>query len=627
MGNRTIIYDQEQARDFDVLNAWRDALIAEGYLEQDLTGGPITTVSGFTVLASSPASLIINLAAGRIYQQAEVDATQYGSLPSDTDLIMQQGYASPQSLQFNTAGLAAGQSRWALVQVAYVQNDIVRANDPTGGILYYWNAANPTTPFQGPNGNGETQPTERAGIANIQVLYGTPATTSSEVPPTPSNGYVPLYLIDLAFGQTTITQGEIITAGPSVGINVPSNYAYAPFMAGLLNSHHNGTTGQAPKIKLGEIANISSANSGGGVSTTYAYAGNPNGHVAGAAAVDGVSPPDFCIDTTNNIMYFCSVSGNAAAAVWTQTSGVGVSFVGGASTGTANAQVVTPVTPGGFALVSGYSVTFTPGTTNTGATTLAVSGTAVTACRKNSGGSLIAFSGNEFTATDPVTVVYNGTYWVLQTSPLGALASLNLGQWMKNDGAGNLTLKVNSATLGDDGSGNLTVNGALGGVLGGTLPNPTMAAGAALANLGFAPIQQGGGASQLTTKLYIGVDSNGIPRAQAGSTDLGEFLMASMLANSLGNSLNASGYAWINGLLIQWQQVTLPLSLLSYEFSFPIAFPHNTFAFFTQLSGQNFNYGGPTGGGIISLSQFTVNVYPLNQSTTNYTCYVFSIGN
>jgi hypothetical protein len=263
-------------------------------------------------------------------------------------------------------------------------------------------------------------------------------------------------MIDLAYGQSTIALNQIIAAGPSVGANVPSNYPFAPFLAGLLNSHHNGTPGQAPKIKMAELASASSANSGGGVSTVYSYAGNPNGHVAGIAASTGVTPPDLCVDTTNNLLYFCTATGNAAAATWNPVSGQSVNFTGGISTGTANAQAANPLSPIGFTLSSGYSVTFTPGITNTGATTFAAGGTAATACQKNSGGSLVAFTGNEFLASVPTTVVYNGTYWVQQTSVLGALAFLNIGQWLRNDGSGNLTIK-NGVLLGDDGSGNINI--------------------------------------------------------------------------------------------------------------------------------------------------------------------------
>lgn len=46
------------------------------------------------------------------------------------------------------------------------------------------------------------------------------------------------------------------------------------------------------------------------------YAGNPNGNVAGTAG-SGSIPSDAVWDTTNNILYICTTTGVAAAAVWT----------------------------------------------------------------------------------------------------------------------------------------------------------------------------------------------------------------------------------------------------------------------------------------------------------------------
>jgi hypothetical protein len=247
---RSIVYDTEQIDPFDVLWQTKDTLVALSALELDLTGQTTTVVTGFAATATSPTSLLINLSSGRIYQQSALDANNYGALPSDASIVQQQGFAAAQSLTLSTSGLTSGQSRWALIQAVFSQQDVVRTGDPTGGVLNYFDTANPSQWFQGPNGDGQSQPTERQATVSISVVYGTAATTGSEVPPNPSSGNVPLYLIDLAYGQTAITQGDILVAGPSVGTNVPNNYPYAPFLAGLLNSHHNGTPGQAPKINL-----------------------------------------------------------------------------------------------------------------------------------------------------------------------------------------------------------------------------------------------------------------------------------------------------------------------------------------------------------------------------------------
>lgn len=47
------------------------------------------------------------------------------------------------------------------------------------------------------------------------------------------------------------------------------------------------------------------------------YAGNPNGFVAGNAGTPGGSPSDVVYDSTDNLVYVCTTTGIAAAAVWT----------------------------------------------------------------------------------------------------------------------------------------------------------------------------------------------------------------------------------------------------------------------------------------------------------------------
>jgi microcystin-dependent protein len=460
MANRSILYDQEQPDPFDFLWQEKDFLAAIGALELDLAGQITTLVTGFTPSPTAPASLSINLTAGRIYQQSVLDSTAFGALASDATIVQQQGVAPAQSVTLSTAGLSSGQSMWALVQAQFSQVDVIRTGDPTGGVLNFFNTANPTQPFQGPNNDGASLPTERKATVAIQVINGSPASTGSEVPPNPTNGWVPLYLIDLTFNQTTITSGEILVAGPSVGNNVPNNYPGAPFLAGLLNQHHKGTAGQAPQIDLtAEVKNTlplsnlpASSTSGGGIGVMKLHAGNPNGNLAGNFSVNGAS--DLCIDITNQLLYFCSATGTAATAVWTSVSGATTSiFAGGTATGTVNAQVITATSPTGFTKSPGQVVTFT-GLDNTGPATLVVDGTGASAVEKNTGSGDIPLTGGEMSGF--VTAVWTGSVYLLQPGLLGQLATLNLGTFMKNDGSGNLTLNTD-ASLQNNGSGALQV--------------------------------------------------------------------------------------------------------------------------------------------------------------------------
>jgi hypothetical protein len=165
------------------------------------------------------------------------------------------------------------------------------------------------------------------------------------------------------------------------------------------------------------------------------YAGNPNGNVAGNANVGGTS--EQCYDSSNHILYVCTQTGPAATAVWSPVAGVATSYAGTLpATGTANALVVAALLPGGFTLQAGFSVTITPSVNNTGASSLAAGGTAVTAINKLSGGALVALAGGELVAGVPVTLIFNGAVWVIGTGTFGALAYLNAGAGLQADGAG-----------------------------------------------------------------------------------------------------------------------------------------------------------------------------------------------
>lgn len=469
MANRSIVYDEQQLDPFDVLWQFKDFLASIGSIELDLTGQTTTLVTGFTPTPTGPASLSINLTAGRIYQQSVMDSTAYGALASDSTIVQQQGNAPAQSVTLSTAGLSAGQSMWALVQAQFSQQDIIRASDPTGGVLNYFNTNNPNQPFQGPNNDGASQPTERQATVSIQVIFGTPASTGSEVPPNPTSGWVPLFLVDLTFAQTAITSGQILVAGPSVGANVPNNYPGAPFLAGLLNKHHTGKAGAAPQIDLTSevknllpLANLPASGTTGGLGALRIGSGNPNGSQAGNFNVNGAL--DVYWDQVGSVLYVCTVTGNAASAVWTSVTNATTSiFSGGTATGTVNAQVVGSTTPSGFTKAAGQVVTFT-GLNNTGSATLNIDGTGASTVQKNTGGGNVNLTGGELNGF--VTVVWTGSIYLLQPGLLGQLSTLNIGQWLKNDGAGNLTINVDGS-LQDNGSGKLQVNPGLEVPIGG----------------------------------------------------------------------------------------------------------------------------------------------------------------
>lgn len=430
--DRPINWGQSQARTFDIAGGYQDVLIGQANQAQAILGGTTTVLSGFGATASTPTSLNLTLASGQIYQLADIDATAIGAIAQDLSEVMQQGFAASEQITMSTSGIGVGQSRWSLIEAQFSQVDVIAPSDPTGGLLFFYNSTNVNQPYQGPSNDGQTTPTLRQGVATIQVITGAATTTGSEVPPQPTTGWTPLYLIDLSYGQTAIAQGQILAAGPSVGTGVPNNYPYAPFLAGLLNSHHSGTGGQAPQIKLtSEVqgilpnANLAASNVSGGIPTMRLYGGNPNGHIAGNSNVNGAS--DICFDTLDGFLYVCTQTGTTTTAVWTNlSSGATANYNGGTTTGTGNAQVVASTTPSGFSLTSGVTVTAVAGFTNTAGTTLNVDGTGAIAIKKNSSGTLVPLTGGEITAGQIFVVTYDGTQYELQAAGLGTAAYQNV---------------------------------------------------------------------------------------------------------------------------------------------------------------------------------------------------------
>ncbi len=253
--DRTIIATLEQMRSFDYVQSLKDTLVAIGGLSQDVLSQLASTstaqivVGGVVASQTAPASLVVNLGAGRIYSLQQTDLTAGGAITADSTVVCQQGISGAQTVTL--VAPATGQSQWNLIQASWSQVDAVRPGDPTGGIVPFFNSSNPTVP------NPVSINTVRQSRLIISVVTGAAAPTGSEIPPQPSANCVPLYLIDLVGGQSGVTTSQILRAGPSVGTGVPSNYPSAPFISGLLAKHHTGLPGAAPKIDLAsEVAGI-----------------------------------------------------------------------------------------------------------------------------------------------------------------------------------------------------------------------------------------------------------------------------------------------------------------------------------------------------------------------------------
>jgi hypothetical protein len=118
------------------------------------------------------------------------------------------------------------------------------------------------------------------------------------------------------------------------------------------------------------------------------------------------------------------------------TSGGASNYIGGASGGSANAQTVASPIPSGFTLVTGKSITFLAGFTNSGPTTLNVASTGVTNVFKQGTAGPIALSSGEIVAGNLVTVIFDGTqYQIANPSPQSLVPPCTVIDWDGANGA------------------------------------------------------------------------------------------------------------------------------------------------------------------------------------------------
>ena len=211
--DRVIVWPGAIPLETDILNAQRNILVALGFLIADLLGTS-TAVAGFPCTPGS--GLNVQVGAGRIYSLQNLDSTAYSSLAADLGhQIMKQGILLDAVTLAVPAPAQSGDSIDYLIQAAY------QDSDTDAVILDYFNAANPTQPFTGPNNTGTAQPTMRKGIVTVQAKAGAAAPTGTQTAPAADAGFTGLYVVTIANGAVSVVSGNITTAAGAPFIASP----------------------------------------------------------------------------------------------------------------------------------------------------------------------------------------------------------------------------------------------------------------------------------------------------------------------------------------------------------------------------------------------------------------------
>ncbi len=305
--DRQITYPGQLLAETSLLQATKDAMIGMAKLSSALLGTS-TVASGFAVTPTGPASLQVLCAPGEIYSLTAIDALAFSTLPADTThSILKQGIMLDGVTLSCPAPGTTGQSINYLVQVTY------QDTDATPVLLPYYNSANPALPYSGMGNNGLPQNTIRKGSAIVAVKAGASATTGTQVTPAPDAGYIGLYVVTVAFGQTTITAGNI------------SVLSTAP----LINSTLHGL---APVFQVSPVVPAATAATQaaqfGQMSGVVGQSKNVSLSVTAASASATLAADEIVVETVLGGLRYCLPSFNKVV-------NLGTAGAGGMDTGTA----------------------------------------------------------------------------------------------------------------------------------------------------------------------------------------------------------------------------------------------------------------------------------------------------
>jgi hypothetical protein len=225
--DRVEVYQNELLLNQDILNTNKDAMIGLAKLTDCIIGN-VTSLNNLPCVQNSPPALNVLVGPGEIYQYLATDATTYGTLPADPNLIQKQGILLDQVTLACPAPATVGFSVDYLIQVTLTEQDI------NGLSRAFYNSSNPATPiFTFVNQT-------RNDLCNVQVKAGTPAATGTQVPPAPDSGFIGAYVVTVAHGQTTIINSDI------------SVYPNAPFIVEKLQDKISEATGDARYVRIDE---------------------------------------------------------------------------------------------------------------------------------------------------------------------------------------------------------------------------------------------------------------------------------------------------------------------------------------------------------------------------------------
>jgi hypothetical protein len=442
--DRVMVYDGALPQTTDILNTNKFGFVGQAYQNRAILGTN-TVVAGLPCTATVPTpDLHVTVGVGSIYQLDPTDASAYADLGVDNNNIVKQGILATPQVLLVTPPATSGFSQVYLVEA--ILNDV----DAGTAVLSYFNSSNPTQPFAGPANSGTSNFTTRTNPCVIALKAGVPAATGTQVTPSPDVGFVGLYAVTVANGQTQITSTNIVQL-PSAPFfptlpSVPSNvlngsWVYAGQDTGAANAYvitfvagqpipSAYVPGMGIKFKaLNACTGASTINVNGlGVVTIKRASG------VALAANDIISGQ--IVELTYDGTVFQMVNYLGAAATTNTSTTVNIPYI--ADSGTQNAIIATysPAITSGQQ-VAGLTIEVKLANSITGACTINVNGLGAKAVTL---GDATNPPFNVFVAGEILLLIYDGTEY--------QIAGTSAGMFYRKPTA-NYTIFVNTATGSD----------------------------------------------------------------------------------------------------------------------------------------------------------------------------------
>jgi hypothetical protein len=204
--DRIIVYPGSIPLDTDLLNTNRNTMVAVAALASAMLG-PLPSVDGLAVAPSAAGGLAVDVAPGSLSVLTPVDGAAYGSLAANPNQAVVQTAINLASVTLPLiAPTNPGYAVTFLIQASFQEQD----TDNT--VLPYYNAANPTQPFLGPNNSGAAQPTLRTQRVAVTAKVGIAAPVGSNVAPLPDSGWIALATVNVGYGQSSVSGSSIAAA-------------------------------------------------------------------------------------------------------------------------------------------------------------------------------------------------------------------------------------------------------------------------------------------------------------------------------------------------------------------------------------------------------------------------------